>query len=66
MKKIQTLFERRYENHRVVEVLPNVTPGMEWVLELVPGVKSQGKEIASKDATKCPYRGMEMEVEGDA
>lgn len=35
-------------------------------LELVPGVKAQGKEIARKDATKCPYRGMEMEVEGDA
>ena len=33
MKKIPTLFERRYENHRVVETLPNVTPGMEWVLE---------------------------------
>ena len=33
MKKIPTLFERRFESHRVVEVLPNVTPGMEWVLE---------------------------------
>ena len=33
MKKIPTLFERRFEGHRVVEVLPNVTPGMEWVLE---------------------------------
>ena len=33
MKKIPTLFERRFENHRVVEVLPTVTPGMEWVLE---------------------------------
>lgn len=33
MKKIPTLFERRFENHRVVEVFPNVTPGMEWVLE---------------------------------
>ena len=31
-------------------------------LELVPGVKAQGKEIARKDATRCPYRGMEMEV----
>ena len=30
-------------------------------LELVPGVKEQGKEIARKDATKCPYRGLEME-----
>ena len=31
-------------------------------LELVPGVKEQGKEYARKDATRCPYRGMEMEV----
>ena len=30
-------------------------------LELVPGVKEQGKESARKDATRCPYRGMEME-----
>ena len=32
MKKIPTLFERVYENHKVVTVLPNVTAGMEWVL----------------------------------
>ena len=30
-------------------------------LELVPGVKEAGKDIARKDATRCPYRGMEME-----
>lgn len=36
------------------------------VLETVPGVKEAGKEIARKDATRCPYRGMEMEVDGDA
>jgi hypothetical protein len=34
-------------------------------LDLVPGVKEQGKEYARKDATRCPYRGMEMEVEGE-
>lgn len=33
-------------------------------LELVPGVKEQGKEYARKDATRCPYRGMEMVIEG--
>ena len=33
MKKIQTLFERVYENHKIVDILPNVTQGMEWVLE---------------------------------
>ena len=34
-------------------------------LEVVPGVKEQGKAYARKDATRCPYRGMEMEVEAD-
>ncbi len=33
MKKIPTLFEREYENHRVVGIKPNVTEGMEWVLD---------------------------------
>lgn len=33
------------------------------VLETVPGVKETGKEYSRKDATRCPYRGMEMEVE---
>lgn len=32
MKKIPTLFERRFENHRVVGVENIVYPGMEWVL----------------------------------
>lgn len=32
MKKIPTLFERVYKDHKVVDILPNVTPGMEWVL----------------------------------
>ena len=33
MKKIPTLFRREFENHKVVKVLPEVTDGMEWVLE---------------------------------
>ena len=33
MKKIPTLFERVYENHSIKEILPNVMPGMEFVLE---------------------------------
>lgn len=33
MKKIPTLFERVYKNHKVVDVLPKVTAGMEWVLD---------------------------------
>ena len=32
MKKIPTLFERTYENHRVVGISDKVCPGMEWVL----------------------------------
>lgn len=32
MKKIPTLFERVYENHKVVGISDKVTPGMEWVL----------------------------------
>ena len=33
MKKIPTLFEREYKDHKVVKVFPKVHPGMEWVLE---------------------------------
>lgn len=44
MKKIPTLFEREFENHRVVKVLNKVTPGLEWVLngDAVPTVKWDG------------------------
>ena len=31
----------------------------------VPGCKDTAKKYARKDATSCPYRGMEMEVETD-
>ena len=33
MKKIPTLFERVFENNHIKKILPNVTPGMEFVLE---------------------------------
>ena len=33
MKKIPTLFERIYENHKVVGITENVHHGMEWVLD---------------------------------
>lgn len=33
MKKIPTLFEREYKDHKVINILPKVHPGMEWVLE---------------------------------
>lgn len=33
MKKIPTLFVRKFENHKVVEITPEVTKGFEWVIE---------------------------------
>lgn len=33
MKKIPTLFERRFEGKKMVEILPKVKEGFEWVLE---------------------------------
>lgn len=33
MKKIPTLFNREFENHKVVRTTEEVTEGMEWVLE---------------------------------
>lgn len=33
MKKIPTLFERVYGNHKVIDIMNKVTPGLEWVLE---------------------------------
>lgn len=33
MKKIPTLFERVFENHKIVGITDKVYPGMEWVLE---------------------------------
>lgn len=32
MKKIPTLFTRKFENHKVVGISPEVTEGMGWVL----------------------------------
>ena len=48
MKKIPTLFERQYENHKVVGITDKVTPGCEWVLEGegTPTVKYDGSACA--------------------
>ena len=32
MKKIPTLFERRFSNREVIDIIPRVTKGCEWVL----------------------------------
>lgn len=51
MKKIPTLFEREFENHRLVRTLDKVTPGFEWVLngEGVATVKYDGSCCAIID-----------------
>ena len=51
MKKIPTLFERVYENHRIVDILPKVTPGMEWVLE------GKGQATVKYDGSCCAIIG---------
>lgn len=53
MKKIQTLFKREFEGHRIVRVLPEVTPGFEWVLdgEGIATVKWDGACCAVFDRT---------------
>ena len=47
MKKIPTLFERKYENGKIVEILNQVTPGMEWVLA------GKGKATLKMDGSCC-------------
>lgn len=48
MKKIPTLFERVYENHKVVGITDKVTPGCEVVLsgKAIPTVKWDGAACA--------------------
>lgn len=47
MKKIPTLFERVFDNHKVVDVTEKVTPGMEWVL------KGEGTATLKIDGACC-------------
>lgn len=47
MKKIPTLFKREFEDHNVVKCLPEITPGMEWVLD------SQGIATIKYDGSCC-------------
>lgn len=46
MKKIPTLFERVYENHKVVGILPNITPGCEEAF-------LKGKATVKLDGSCC-------------
>lgn len=78
MKKIPTLFERVYENHKVVDILPKVTEGMEWVLdgEGVATVKIDGsccaiingefyKRYDAKKGRKIPEGAIKCQDEAD-
>ena len=47
MKKIPTLFTRKFENHKIVDISPEVIEGMEWVLE------GEGKATIKRDGSCC-------------
>lgn len=60
MKKIPTLFERIYENRRVVGITEKVTPGMEWVL------KGEGVATIKIDGSCCAIFNGELYKRYDA
>lgn len=47
MRKIPTLFEREFKDHKVVSIKPIVTPGMEWVL------RGEGMATVKIDGACC-------------
>lgn len=47
MKKIPTLFHREFDNHKVVAITPEVTPGYEWVLN------GEGEATVKVDGACC-------------
>ena len=79
MKKIPTLFKRVFENHRIKEVLPEVEPELEWVLngEGVATVKYDGsccaiingelyKRYDAKNGKPIPKGAIKCQEEADA
>lgn len=60
MKKIPTLFERIYNNHRVIGITDTVTPGMEWVLD------GEGVATVKYDGACCAIIGGELYKRYDA
>lgn len=60
MKKIPTLFERIFENHKVVGVTDRVTDGMEWVLA------GEGVATIKVDGSCCAIIGGEFYKRYDA
>lgn len=47
MKKIPTLFERVFENHKATFITKNIHPGMEWVL------RGEGIATVQMDGNCC-------------
>ena len=60
MKKIPTLFERVYEKHKIVDILPNVMVGMEWVLD------GEGDATIKYDGSCCAIINGELYKRYDA
>lgn len=60
MKKIPTLFERKFENHQLVGVTDKVTPGYEWVLQ------GEGTATVKIDGTCCMIKDGELYKRYDA
>ena len=60
MKKIPTLFERIFENHKVVGITDKVTPGFEWVLE------GEGVATLKMDGSCCAIINGELYKRYDA
>jgi len=60
MKKIPTLFEREFRNHKVVGITEKVTEGMEWVLE------GEGTATIKVDGACCAIIGEKLYKRYDA
>ena len=60
MKKIPTLFERIFDNHRIAATLSIVTPGMEWVMS------GEGTATVKIDGSCCAIINGELYKRFDA
>lgn len=60
MKKIPTLFERVFENNKIVGITDKVTPGFEWVLE------GEGEATVKIDGSCCAIINGELYKRYDA
>lgn len=60
MKKIPTLFEREFLDHKTVNILNKVAPGMEWVLS------GEGVATVKFDGSCCAVIGGELYKRYDA